>query len=613
MGKVSRARNCGAEAGPAERPDAGGVGAPRLLLALALIATGVESPAADLAVDIMPRWRGADLVVPSGALLNDTGQSLRLTRVALLVSEVALQRADGGTVRLDGRFGFVDFGSGRGRFTMRDVPEGEFVGLEFRVGVPRSANLGDPGRWPAGHALNPVVNGLHWSWQGGYVFAALEGAWREADGGERGLLYHLGNDALLMTVRFAAQLRVAGPTRVALAVDLARVLDDQRLAADDGSESTHSGKGDALAPRLAAGLERAWFWLGSEPATPRVAAPSLAARAGAAAGTPRAFAVPAGFPQPELPVDNPLTEEGVALGRRLFHDPRLSGNATQSCASCHAPERAFSDRVALSPGARGGVGTRNAMPLFNLAWSPAYAWDGSQPRIRDQSLAALRNPIEMDADPAAVAATLAADPSLRAAFAAAFGDGTVTLERIGLALEQFQLTLVAADSRFDRALRGEAELGEEEKRGFELFLTEHDPARGRRGADCFHCHGGALFTDFGFRNNGLAGVVADAGREGVTGQAGDRAKFKTPSLRNVALTAPYMHDGRFATLEDVVAHYDHGVERSATLDPNLAKHPAQGLALTAGDQRALVAFLRTLSDSGEANPRAGTIVAGPPR
>lgn len=127
-------------------------------------------------------------------------------------------------------------------------------------------------------------------------------------------------------------------------------------------------------------------------------------------------------------------------------------------------------------------------------------------------------------------------------------------------------------------MRGDGELSADERRGFELFFTEYEPRTGSRGADCFHCHGGALFTDHQFHDNGLGG------------------KFATPSLRNVALTAPYMHDGRFATIEEVLAHYDHGIARTSALDPNLAKHPANGLGLSADDLRALVAFLNSLTD-----------------
>jgi cytochrome c peroxidase len=177
----------------------------------------------------------------------------------------------------------------------------------------------------------------------------------------------------------------------------------------------------------------------------------------------------------------------------------------------------------------------------------------------------------------------------------------VTAERVALALEQFLLTLISQDSKFDRASRKIETLTAEERRGLELFVTEHDPARGLRGADCFHCHGGNLFTSGQLANNGLPALGAtggkgDEGRFDVTGNEADRGKFKVPSLRNVAATGPYMHDGRFATLEEVVEHYDRGVQRSATLDPNLAKHPASGLGLSAEDKRALVAFLKTLTD-----------------
>lgn len=563
-------------------------------ISLLLVSSAV---AADLTLAFEPRWSGTPLAVPSAAVASAAGQSLTLTRVAGLVSGVALLRADGGTVRLDGQFGHFDAEAGKLALPFRGVPDGDYAGLTFDLGVPADINHGDPGRWPAGHPLNPLVNALHWSWQGGYVFVALEGRWQAGGGEARGFSYHVATDARRMTVRFAADFRVEGATTVTLALDLARVLHARRLAADDGSESTHSGEGDVLAPQLATALERAWFWLGAS-ATPRLASANsdVARRVSGGTATPLAFTVPDGFPQPALPADNPLTREGVALGAALFFEPRLSGNGTQSCASCHAPAAAFSDTVAVSLGALGTAGTRNAMPLFNLAWSDRYAWDGGQARIRDQSLAALKNPVEMDGDPATVAATLAADAAWREKFAAAFGDATITPERIGLALEQYQLTLVSADSRFDRALRGAATLTDEEKRGFELFLTEYDPVRGRTGADCFHCHGGALFTDFGFKNNGLDLASRDAGRARVTGSVADAGKFKTPSLRNVAVTGPYMHDGRFATLEDVIAHYDHGVQRAAALDPNLAKHPGGGIRLTAADQRALVAFLRTLTD-----------------
>lgn len=575
------------------------------LVGLWFVASG-SLAGAELTLMVEPRWRQEALTVPSAAVTNDAGHVLRFTRFAALLSEVTLVRANGDAVRLEGQFGALDAESGRLAFTLHGVPDGDYAGLEFRIGLAPGVNHGDPGRWPAGHALNPLVNGLHWNWQGGYVFAALEGTW--LDGAtQRGFLYHLATDERVMAVRFQARYDVRGDTGISLALNLARVLAAHPLQAGDAGESTHSSPGDLLAPQLANSLERAWFWLSSGPRTPprpvSTTGDASTVTAGAAA-TPYAFVVPAGFPQPALPTDNALTQEGIALGAALFRDPRLSGPGNQSCASCHNAAHAFSDTVAVSLGAEGRPGKRNAMPLFNLAWSATYGWDGRQTRLRDQALAAWVHEDEMHGDPTAAVAVLSRDPTVRTRVTAAFGSPELTVERATLALEQFLLSLVAADSTFDRAVEGRATLTAEEQRGFELFALESDPARGRRGGDCFHCHGGRLFTDSVWRNNGLDLVPGDPGRAGVTGVTSDLGRFKTPSLRNVALTAPYGHDGRFATLEDVVAHYDHGVRRSATLDPNLAKHPDAGLGLSAEDQRALVAFLRTLTDLPPTTPAA---------
>lgn len=569
------------------------------LLFLALVAA-LTGRAADLTVQVQLRWRGEAIAVPSRDVTNASGQKLRLTRFAALISDVSLERKEGGAVQLDGQFAFLDAETNRLSFVLRNVPAGDYAGLSFHVGLPPATNHADPSAWPAGHPLNPVVNGLHWGWAGGYVFAALEGRYGAADA-ERGFSYHLATDARLMSVGFATELPVSSDTTVDLVLDLARVFGGRRLDATDGSESTHSGANDALAADLAKAFERSWFLLESRP-TPAASSgqnpsSSLATPATGARATPRALTVPVGFPRPALPTDNPLTEEGIALGQLLFSTPALSANATQSCADCHQAERAFSDSRRVSPGAEGQPGTRNAPPLFNLAWSPQYGWDGAKTRVRDQVLAAILNPIEMHADPAIVLPALARDSAIADAFTAAFGTPDISLDRVGLALEQYLLTLVAAESKFDRAMRGAATLTAEEQQGFELFATEYDPVRGRRGADCFHCHGGALFTDFALRDNGLGASASDAGRATVTGRPTDQGKFKTPSLRNVAVTAPYMHDGRFETLEEVVAHYDRGVRRTPALDPNLAKHPDAGFALTDAEQRALIAFLRTLTDT----------------
>jgi cytochrome c peroxidase len=280
----------------------------------------------------------------------------------------------------------------------------------------------------------------------------------------------------------------------------------------------------------------------------------------------------------------------------LFNDPRLSRDNSQSCASCHEPARAFTDARPQSIGVDGDRGRRNAMPLINLAWAKEFFWDGRARTLREQVLLPIQDAHEMHDTLARVVAKVAADPHYPAQFKAAFGSTEITTNRLALALEQFLLTLVSQESRFDHAARKLATLTPQEQRGLQLFVTEHDPARGLRGADCFHCHGGNLFSNHQFMNNGLEEHTSDLGRKEVTQSEADRGKFKVPSLRNVALTAPYMHDGRFASLAAVIAHYNGPLHRSATLDPNLAKHPEAGLNLSVEDQAALVAFLKTLTD-----------------
>jgi cytochrome c peroxidase len=236
------------------------------------------------------------------------------------------------------------------------------------------------------------------------------------------------------------------------------------------------------------------------------------------------------------------------------------------------------------------------MPLFNLAWKSSYFWDGRAASLREQVLVPIQDHQELDEKLDKVVGELNAGADYRSEFTEAFGSPGVSVERLALALESFLLTLVSHDSKFDRAQRGEDRLTELEQRGFELFMTEREPRSGQFGGDCFHCHGGPLFTDHLFRNNGLGIDPADSGRGEVTGGTLDLGTFATPSLRNVALTAPYMHDGRFTTLEEVLDHYSEGVQRTATLDPNLAKHPDGGLGLTAEEKSALIAFLKTLTD-----------------
>jgi cytochrome c peroxidase len=367
--------------------------------------------------------------------------------------------------------------------------------------------------------------------------------------------------------------------------------------ARDG-HSTHSREQDALGDALGKNLPlsfRAGDLLDSlgvaEKAVPPVVPKDLPPKY-----TPHRFAMARTFPIPPLPRDNPLIEERIALGRRLFQETALSADRSISCASCHAAASGFSDSRRFSPGVQGQLGTRQSMALANLAWKREFFWDGRARSLRDQVLMPIQDPTEMAETLESVVGKLSGMPEYPVLFENAFGTPRIDAERIALALEQFVLTLTHFRSRFDLSTQGKASLSDQERRGLELFMTENEPRMGQRGADCFHCHGGPLFTDHQFHDNGLDLVPSDPGRARVTGRNADRGKFVTPTLRNIAQTAPYMHDGRFQTLEAVVRHYSEGVQASPNLDPNLAKHAAGGLHLSLEDQSALVAFLKTLSD-----------------
>jgi len=305
---------------------------------------------------------------------------------------------------------------------------------------------------------------------------------------------------------------------------------------------------------------------------------------------------PLGIPLPPLRPDNPLTVNGVALGQRLFFENRLSGNNTQSCASCHRPNVAFNDvGKAVSVGIKGIAGTRNTPSILNSGFLPHLFWDGRAPSLRAQALVPIQNPIEMDSTLTEVISKLSADPTYQSQFQNAFGTPGITPERIGLALEQFEITQLSGNSKFDAAQAGKAVLTAQEQRGADLFRTPYNPPQGLFGADCIRCHGGPIFTDARFHNNGLDTTFKDLGLGAIDGNPADDGKFKTPSLRNIAATGPYMHDGRFTTLAEVVAHYSDGIVPSPTLDPGLARENG-GVHLSAADQAALVAFLETLTD-----------------
>ena len=661
-----------------------------------LMESAMVARASRLEIEISPQFAGESVQPNSLRYQTAAGEAFSITRLSYLLSGFALQNSDGSWVELTNQAAWLDLEKGRSTISIPDVQKGSYRGVRFYVGLDPELNHARPEEFPANHPLNPNLNGLHWSWQGGYIFMALEGMWRTEGRPYDGWSFHLARDTNRTGINLAVPLELGKDTKIEMAFDVSALLNvPHPLSFVKDGTSTHSREGDPIARTLAANLPGAFHvrrvnaLSTTETTSTRVSPLYLPERY-----TPYQFEMSATFPVPDLPRDNPLIQERVELGKKLFHDPALSRDNTISCASCHQSEYGFGDPRRYSPGVEGRTGARHAMPLFNLAWKSSFFWDGRAPSLRAQALFPIQDHAEMDqpltnlisklsegsplhktlvgngarlsqpqrgtniyevlnrpsqgwqldvaaAGTAALRSWVselcleegqdfgkdeygghAGSPTMLtthcmaaaknlgsvytdedaagidypALFNAAFGSPEITAEKIGLALEQFVLTLVSSDSRFDRAMKGEAILTDREKRGFELFMTEYDPRRNQFGADCFHCHGGALFQSQTFANNGLDAVCVDAGRAKVTESATDAGKFATPSLRNVALRGRYMHDGRFTTLEEVVEHYSTGVRRSATLDPNLAKHPDGGIHLSREDKDALVAFLKTLTD-----------------
>ncbi|HUR47324.1 MAG TPA: MbnP family protein, partial [Candidatus Saccharimonadales bacterium] len=511
-----------------------------------------------------------------------------------LLSELALQRLDGTWVESTQWHVFFSLEKGRLSATADGLLPQDFKAIRFRVGLDGKTDKSDPGTWPPEYPLHPDVCGLHWGWNSGYVFLAVEGHWERA-GTQSGFSYHLAGASKPMMVEIPVQFSGAGPTTIFLGLDLAEIMESGSVL--EKATSTHSRDGDKIGEEMKGRVSRAFRLKGVVKDIYRDAEPRRAPEVvRSTKATPLRFTASERLPQVTLPKDNPLTIEGVELGRRLFHEPRLSRNDAQSCASCHDQARAFTDGQKASQGVSGERGRRNAMPLANLAWQKNFFWDGRANSLREQVLAPIQAAHEMNETLERVVAKLEKDPEYVRQFKQAFGQERITASNMALALEQFLLTLVSQESKFDQAARKLTTLTSQELKGLQLFVTEYDPARGLRGADCFHCHGGNLFSNHQFLNNGLEERAGDGGRMDVTGSEGDRGKFKVPTLRNVALTGPYMHDGRFATLQEVVEHYNGRLYRSRNLDPNLAKHPEAGLGLTAEDKAALVAFLKTLTD-----------------
>jgi cytochrome c peroxidase len=300
-----------------------------------------------------------------------------------------------------------------------------------------------------------------------------------------------------------------------------------------------------------------------------------------------------------VPDENPLTWDAIALGERLFFDPGLSADGTIRCASCHRPEHSFSDTARISRGVYGRRGERNAPALINRAYGRAFFWDGRTTTLESQVLHPIRDSVEMGQPIPVLIERLRADHSYRSAFARSYGAGPIDSQAVARALASYVRTLRSGNASIDRWRDGDTTaLSGSERRGLALFSGQ---------AGCISCHVGPNFTDEEFHNTGVSARAAryaarqDPGRARVTGRVGDVGAFKTPTLRDVARTAPYMHDGSLATLEDVVAFYDSGGVANANLDGEI-----RPLALTGEQRRDLVAFLHALTGTTSAGPSATT-------
>lgn len=297
--------------------------------------------------------------------------------------------------------------------------------------------------------------------------------------------------------------------------------------------------------------------------------------------------VPEGWPQPVYTFsDNPVKKETFSLGRALFYETMLSKDNSISCGSCHQNFVAFAHADHdLSHGINDQKGTRNSPGLFNLAWHPYFMHDGGVNHIELQPLAPISNPVEMDEEINDVTNKLSASAKYRQMFKDAYGTEEVTTQRMFRAMAQFMGLMYSNNSKYDLYKRHEnnVQLSDQELRGYSLFL-----------AKCNSCHKEPLFSDFQFRNNGLVRnpALKDSGRAHITANPLDLYKYKTPSLRNVALTYPYMHDGSITTLEKCLDHYTDGIINLTNLDQQLQN----GIPMTADEKKDIIAFLKTLSD-----------------
>ena len=306
---------------------------------------------------------------------------------------------------------------------------------------------------------------------------------------------------------------------------------------------------------------------------------------------PIAYTIPSNFPPLAYNLDtNPLTEKGFELGKKLFYEGRLASDGIVSCGFCHEQTSAFTHHGhSFSHGVDDNIGTRNTPPIQNLAFQTVFMWDGATTHLELQPIIPFTSPIEMNGNFTSAISMMKADASYQKLFAQAFPDGEINSENMLKALTQFMVMVTSSNSKFDKYRRNEAggTLSNDELVGYAIFNQK-----------CASCHATDLFTDNSFRNNGLPinPSLNDIGRYRVTELDSDKYKFKVPSLRNIEKTAPYMHDGRFFTLEAVLNHYSSGVVNSATLDASLNQNRTLGIPLTNMEKLQLVAFLKTLTD-----------------
>lgn len=296
------------------------------------------------------------------------------------------------------------------------------------------------------------------------------------------------------------------------------------------------------------------------------------------------FKNPSGFPSPVYSFsDNQQSYEKFVLGRYIFYDMDLSIDSTVSCASCHHAAHGFAGHnTPLSPGVNNLIGTRNSPAIFNMAWSNSFMWDGGINHLEVMPVAPFTNPVEMNISMAALIDRMNQSPKYKELFKSAYGTETVTDQKVLKALAQFMAMIISDKSKYDKMRNGTASFSNEEQAGYVLFQQK-----------CASCHTEPLLTDRSYRNNGLDDSwTTETGRYHITQDASDMGKFKVPSLRNVELTYPYMHDGRFMTLNQVLEHYNSGVKTSATLDPLLQN----GIPLTNMEKYQLIQFLKTLTD-----------------